>query len=100
MAARVFGILDHIITASELVDPARRPYQGRFALFANGTRSAVRVTVYHSDNLDGIIASFRLAAIVVRCSAMIRFASSLTCTASTNRGCVDPSNMFEKSCTS
>jgi len=38
-AARVFGILDDIITVPELVDPASievRPYQGRFAVFANG----------------------------------------------------------------
>jgi hypothetical protein len=54
----------------------------------------------HSDNLDGIPASFRLAAIVARCSAIIRFARSLTCALSTNSGCVNPSNMCEKSCTS
>jgi hypothetical protein len=38
-AALVFDILDDIITAPELVDPASievRPYQGRFAVLANG----------------------------------------------------------------
>jgi hypothetical protein len=38
-AARIFGILDDIITTPELVDPASievRLYQGRFAVFANG----------------------------------------------------------------
>jgi hypothetical protein len=36
----------------------------------------------------------RPATIVASRSAMIRFAGSLTCMASMNRGCVDPSSMF------